>query len=404
MKLWKQSLLSLLVLGGALAAWAAWYPGADEIIGRYGFSNYVSAAIRNARESGAREAASGQQNAGNRPGRNGFSRETLVLVAEVSEGVVNDRLKAIGSGQAARTVAIRPLVDGQIDSIPVVSGAHVEAGDIVLRLDSAEEALAVEQARQALADAEAKALRLGSLLSRNAISSVEVENARSEAINARLALRAAELALSRRTIRAPISGTLGMLAVNAGDYVTTQNDIATIDDREEILVEFFVPERFASAMLQGTPVVAEAIAFPGERFEGAIAAVDNRIDATSRTLRVRARIPNTDERLRAGMSFEISMAFKGETFPLVDPLSVQWDSTGPYVWLVAEGTAERRAVAIVQRNADGVLVRGGVEAGDIVVTEGVQNVRQGARVRIADESPENGVARNRQANPAGNGG
>lgn len=384
MKIWKQLVLSAVVLVAAFAAWVAFYPGAGEILARYGI-NISSGAAGEAQTAGGAPGA-GRPGAGGPPGgrgAGGFSRQALVVVAPAGEGIVNDRLTAIGTGQPVRTVSIRPLVAGQIADIPVSSGAHVAAGDVIVQLDSAEEELAVERARLNVTDAERKATRLESLAERRAISSVEADTARSELTAASVALREAELALARRTVTAPIAGSLGILAVNEGDYVTNQSDIATIDDRSAILVEFYVPERFAAAMTVGKAVSATAIARPGEVFEGEITAVDNRVDEASRTLRVRARIANEQDLLRAGMSFEVRVRFSGETYPAVDPLAIQWDSVGAYVWRVVDGKAERVDVVIVQRNADRVLVKADLAEGDQVITEGVQNVRSGGAVQVA---------------------
>jgi RND family efflux transporter MFP subunit len=374
MNAWKQVLVSVVLVAIAFVGWAKLYPGADTVLARYGIDWFSTAST----DAGAPAGAPA-------PGRRGgFSRQALVVTAEAGTGTVNDRLTAIGTGQAVRTVSIRPLVSGQIAEIPVVSGTHVESGDVILRLDSAEQELDVERARLALGDAERKAERLDSLYAQRAVSSVDLDTARSELSEARVALRGAELALARRTLTAPIAGSLGILSVNVGDYVTTSTDITTIDDRSQILVEFFVPERFAARMTVGKTVMATAIARPGDRFEGEIIAVDNRVDEASRTLRVQARIANEDDLLRAGMSFQVTVRFEGEAYPSIDPLAIQWDSAGSYVWRVGpESRAERVDVAIVQRNADRVLVKAEIAEGDVLVTEGVQNVRPGAAVRIA---------------------
>lgn len=381
MKAWKQLLVSVVLIAVAFVAWAKFYPGADTVLARYGIDWFSTAST----DAGAPEQS------GPPSGRSGgFSREALVVTADAGTGTVNDRLTAIGTGQAVRTVSIRPLVAGQIAEIPVSSGTLVGAGDVILRLDSAEEELDVERARLALGDAERKAERLESLFAQRAVSSVDLDTARSELSEAQVALRSAELALQRRTVTAPIAGSLGILSVNVGDYITTSTDITTIDDRSQILVEFFVPERFAARMTVGKKVTATAIARPGDRFEGEITAVDNRVDEASRTLRVQARIANDEDLLRAGMSFEVTLRFEGETYPSIDPLAIQWDSAGPYVWRVGpENTAERVDVAIIQRNADRVLVKAEIAEGDVIITEGVQSVRPGAAVRIAG-APQGG--------------
>jgi RND family efflux transporter MFP subunit len=378
LKLWKQLLLSLVLIAVAFVTWSWAYPGAHDVLVRNGLeriSLFPPAA------DAAKSGASGAQQAGGQGGGRG-AREAIVVVAPVGEGLVNDKLTAIGTGQAVRSVSVRTLVSGQIAGIPVRPGSKVERGDVLIRLDAAEEELAVERAKLTVADAKAKVDRLQSLVASSAVSSVEADQARNALATAEVALRETELDLARRTVTAPIGGSLGILAVNTGDYVTSQSEIASIDDRSQILIEFFVPERFASGMEVGKQVVASASSRPGERFSGEISAVDNRVDEASRTLRVRAQIANPDDTLRAGMSFEVTIGFEGERWPSVDPLAIQWDSAGAYVWKVADGKGQRVDVAIIQRNSDSVLVKAELEAGDEVVTEGVQSVRPGAAVRI----------------------
>lgn len=382
MKLWKQTLFSLVLIGIAFVTWSWAYPGSHDLLVRNGLQNISLFAPAADADKG--DAAAGQRR-GAQEGRRG-AREAIVIVAPVSEGIVNDKLIAIGTGQAVRSVSVRTLVSGQIAEIPVGPGGKINRGDVLIRLDAAQEELAVERAKLTVNDATAKTTRLQSLVASRAVSSVEADQAQNVLDAAKVALREAELNLARRTVTAPISGSLGILAVNAGDYVTSQSEIASIDDRSQILIEFFVPERFASGMEIGKKVTALASARPGERFIGEISAVDNRVDEASRTLRVRARIANVDDTLRAGMSFEVTIGFEGERWPAVDPLAIQWDSVGAYVWQITDSKARRVDVAIIQRNSDSVLVKADLVTGDEVVTEGVQNVRPGATVRIISGS------------------
>jgi RND family efflux transporter MFP subunit len=125
-------------------------------------------------------------------------------------------------------------------------------------------------------------------------------------------------------------------------------------------------------------------------FSGIVEAVDNRIDAASRTLRIRARIDNTADELRAGMSFNVSMRFAGDKYPAVDPLSVQWDSQGSFVWQVTDQKSHKVRVSIVQRNPDFVLIKADIKDGDAIVTQGLQRVREGGPVRVANEVAANG--------------
>src|SRR5690606_39055626 len=248
--------------------------------------------------------------------------------------------------------------------------------------------IALDRARIALADAEAKLERVKSLRKANTATQVQVTDAELVVGNAELALRDAQLNLDRRSITSPIEGIIGILPVEAGNYVTTDTVVATIDDRSRIKIDFYVPERFAANMAVGGHLTASPVARPEEVFEGTVSAVDNRVDDNSRTLLVQAEIPNSKDTLRAGMSFRVSVTFPGDIFPSVDPLAIQWGTDGAFVWVIRDGKAKRTPVRIVQRNTESVLVAAeDIAPGDTVVTEGVHAVRDGADVLVARAQP-----------------
>ncbi|MCO5162454.1 MAG: efflux RND transporter periplasmic adaptor subunit [Mesorhizobium sp.] len=373
MSFWKQALISLIVLALAFFGWVRFFPGSSEILARWGMDWVPFASVERAPD----------QPAGSGNGQRQRGSQQAVVAATVTEETINDRLSAIGTGRAKQTVAVTPYAAGRMTEMLVTSGATVKAGDIIAKLDDEAERIAVDRARFALDDAIAKQERMQQLRTSNTATSVQVNEAALAVDNARLALRDAELALARRSIPAPISGVVGILPVAAGNYVSTSTEIARIDNRSSILVDFWVPERYASMVDVGMPLSAASVARPGEVYEGKISALDNRIDDQSRTLQVQALLENPNDRLRAGMSFQVTMEFPGDVYPAVDPLAVQWGSGGAYVWLVRDGKAVRTDVKIIQRNTDTVLVQAAISPGDIVVTEGVHAVRNGAPVTIA---------------------
>ncbi len=373
MSFWKQALISLIVLALAFFGWVRFFPGSSDILARWGMDWVPFATVARAPD----------QPAGQGNGQRQRGGQQAVVAATVTEETINDRLSAIGTGRAKQTVAVTPYAAGRMTEMLVTSGATVKAGDLIARLDDETEKIAVDRAKFALDDAIAKQERMQQLRTSNAATSVQVTEAALAVDNARLALRDAELALARRSIPAPISGVVGILPVAAGNYVSTSTEIARIDDRSSILVDFWVPERYAGMVEVGMPLAAASVARPGEVHEGKISALDNRIDDQSRTLQVQALLENPNDRLRAGMSFQVTMEFPGDVYPAVDPLAVQWGSGGAYVWLVKDGKAVRTDVKIIQRNTDTVLVQAAISPGDIVVTEGVHAVRNGAPVTIA---------------------
>ncbi len=261
----------------------------------------------------------------------------------------------------------------------------VKEGDPVAELDAETEKIAVAKAETALKDAQTTRQRIAKLRATNTATEVQVVETELAVANAQLALQDAQLALSRRTVRAPISGIVGILPVNVGNYITAQTSIGRIDDRSKVLIDIWVPERFAPQIKVGQPLTAESTAFPGETYSGEINAVDNMLDEASRTLHVRAEVPNTQDRLRAGMSFSVTVLFPGDRYPSVDPLAIQWGADGSYVWRVEDGVARKIDARIVQRNSTNILIDGPVKQGDLIVTQGVQTVRDDAPVRVKDE-------------------
>jgi RND family efflux transporter MFP subunit len=374
MSSWKQIVAALVILVAAVAAWARFYPGAPEILARWGMDGVIAATPPT-----TESAAAGQS------GRNRAGQVVTIVASPAGTATINDRLQAIGTGRANATVTVNPYSSGRLTELLVQSGTHVEKGDVIAKLDSETEVIARDRAQVAIEDAQSKLDRVKSLRASNAATPVAVADAQVTLANARLALRDAELALERRSVVAPIEGTVGILPIAAGNYVTSQSAIATLDDRSSILVDFWVPERFAAAVKVGAQLSATPLANPNQVYTGTVSAIDNHIDENSRTLLVKATIANPADSLRAGMSFQIGMRFPGDTYPAVSPLAIQWGTDGAYVWAVANGKAKRVPVRIIQRNTETVLIDAPVASGDMVVTEGTQSVSEGGDVRIAGQ-------------------
>ncbi len=376
MTAWKQLSLSFFLLAAGIAVVVAFVPSAAGLLQKAGVPETIVSAISG--DEGAKDEKSGNAaNGGARRGQN----IPLVVTEPVVSGIVNDRLSAIGTGDAIRSVVVMPQAAGTIREILIKSGDRVKQGQVLARLDDDEQIIARGQAEVALKSAVEKSQLYRNI--KSTVSRMDVFDAEIVEQGAKLALQSAELALKRRDIVAPIDGIVGIVPVVIGDNVTTATNIVMLDDRSEILVDYWVPERFANTVKVDQPVEATSVALPGHAFTGAVEAVDNRVDGASRTLRVRARIDNASDVLRAGMSFNVGMRFAGESYPSVDPLAVQWDGAGAHVWRVVDSKSSKVRISVVQRNPDAVLVRGDLHNGDLIVVEGLQRVTEGGEVRFA---------------------
>ncbi|WP_185983562.1 efflux RND transporter periplasmic adaptor subunit [Aureimonas mangrovi] len=385
MALVKQFAVAVLVL---LVAGAAWLR-LDPAPGQYllsddsplpGFLRPVVAAV----------ATSETARIGATPRRDQSQAAQLVTVDPARADVTRDRLQAIGTGEARRTVAIYPDATGIITSVAFRPGEEVEEGEILATLENDAQILAVDRARIALQAARDQAQRFEALAS--SVTAVQVADARRAVDTANLDLRAAEIELGKRTITAPIAGRVGLSPLEVGALVGSQTLIATIDDREQLKVVFNAPEAFVSEIAVGDSLSATPTARTGRVYDGQISALDSRIDEASRTLRTEALIDNSADDLRPGMSFTVDIGFAGNAYVSVLPLAIQWERSGSFVWVVTDGTVSKAPVQIIERNVERVLVASDVlAAGDAVVVEGTQQLREGQAVRTpesVDAPPE----------------
>ena len=381
MRLWKQLLICLVILAVGLGVWVRFVPGAAAVLAGVGVPKTLLAYAAKPADDANQGGANGQGGQNRGGGQTGGA--PLVITQPADTAVVNDRLNAIGNGEAILSVSVTPLATGNLSEILVKSGDRIQKGQVIAKLDSDEQRIAAAQAKVAVDSAREKVERNRKL--GNAVSVAILREAEFAMQAAELALQTAQLDLTRRDIAAPSGGIVGIITAHPGDYVTTSTPIAVIDDRSQILVDFWVPERFSTMVAVGQAVSATAIALPTSELSGVIDAIDNRVDQASRTLRVRARIDNPDDTLRAGMSFSVSVRFPGDTYPTVNPLAIQWSADGSFVWRVQDEKSQRVPVKIIQRNSDKVLVDAKLAKGDALVIEGVQRLRDGGAVRIAGE-------------------
>lgn len=335
----------------------------------------------------------GSASVGEAPGRGGPGRTgggtgaVLVVTEPVSIDEAGDQVRAIGTVAAARSVDLYPQVTAPVEAITFEPGMPVTAGQELVLLERGDQEIAVERATIALADARDALARAEQLARSRTVSEVALSNAQSAVKNAEIELRSAELALSRRIIRAPFSGVVGLSDLSVGDLLTTSMRVATLDDTSALTVAFTVPERFADRMQTGLAVSAVASALPGQPISGALVEVDSRIDQVTRSLAVKARLDDGIEGLKPGMAVTVTASFPSVARLAVPSAALQWDRAGSYVWKIDQNAAKRTGVDVLGRRSGLVLVVGGLEAGDRVVVEGIQRLREGAEVTTAGEGP-----------------
>jgi RND family efflux transporter MFP subunit len=319
-------------------------------------------------------------------GAGGVEQAVPVLVAPVRLEAERTRIEAVGTGRAVRSVTLYPADAGEVVALHFAPGQLVAQGELLLELDHRSEELALELAGVQLKDAQ-QLLRRYEKTGAGAVPASTVDEARTAAEAAAIELRRARVALADRMVRAPFDGHVGLTDIDIGDRIGPDDAITTLDDRSRLLVSFEVPELFLDRVEAGQPVRIATWAERDRPIEGRLVEVGSRIDESSRSFTVRAAVPNTEDRLRPGMSFAITLDLFGRRYPVVPEVAVQWSGDGAYLWVVRDNTAHRIQVRIVQRREGTAMVEAGLEAGEPVVVEGIQRMRDG--LEVAPE-PEEG--------------
>ncbi|WP_418315548.1 efflux RND transporter periplasmic adaptor subunit [Piscinibacter sakaiensis] len=296
-------------------------------------------------------------------------------------------VEAVGTGLALRSASLQPAVAGEVARVRFKAGDRVRAGQPLLelvdrrqRLNLKLAAAKVEQARRLLARYDATA-------GTGAVPGSVIDAARSALQTAEVEQSLAAEALAERTVRAPFDGVVGLAQVDPGDRIAPDDVITVIDDRRRLRLAFDLPEPYLPHVRTGHPVLASSAALGDTVIEGRVQQLDNRLDPATRSLRVRAELPNENDLLRPGMSFTVRLNLPGGMQLQVPDLALQWAREGGHVWVVRDGKAQQVPVQLLRRREGVVLIDGELRAGEPVVVEGVQRLRPGRPVRIVEAAP-----------------
>lgn len=318
----------------------------------------------------------------------GADRAAVVITQPIGFERIQRHVEAVGYAEAKRSVALYPAVNDLVLEVNFKPGQRVKKGDVLVRLDDRQQQVNLERARIQLEDAERTVKRLTTSRQQGAIAQSELDQAITARDLMKVALREAQVAYEDRQVKAPFDGIVGITDVEPGDRITTQTLITTIDQRDQLHIDFNAPEAALELLLLGAELQVRPWANRNTAIPAEIVEVDSRINMTDRTIRVRAAIDNGQDLYRPGMSFRIGLTYYGDNFAVVPESALMWSTDGAYIWLEKEGKAHRVNVNIQQRLAGRILVEGAIQLGDTLIVEGIQSLRHGQAVRdIGAEVP-----------------
>jgi len=364
--------------------------------------------------------------------RSGLNGPLTVGVASVTKGDIPITINALGTVTPLATVTIHPQISGPLVKIAFIEGQMVKRGDLLVQIDPRPYQAAVDQSagqlkrdQAALANAKVDLDRYKTLLAQNSVSdqtyATQVATvAQEEATVAtdRAALEAAQLNLDYCRITSPVPGLVGLRQVDIGNLMQANTTaIVVVTQLQPMSVLFTVPEDSLSNVLQrlrsGQKLAVEAFdrSLTNKISSGTLSNADNEIDTTTGTLKLRAMFDNSKFELFPNQFVNVRLLLDTLHDSIVVPgAAMQQGSSGSYVYVVkADGTVSMRAVTPGPSSGDLISITKGLQAGERVVVDGADQLRDGARVMVpgaaaaaGNAPPDTGQHMHRQGAGAGN--
>lgn len=312
---------------------------------------------------------SGEEGARKRPA-------PAVVVGEVNKVALVSRIEAVGTARANEQADLTSTVTERVARINYNDGQFVRKGAVIAELVRSEQGASLSQSQARLREAELQLERLQKLQEQGFATRARVDEQMAAVEVARAQGAAASSQIGDRVIKAPFSGYLSLRQISVGSVASAGTIIATIVDHSQIKLDFRVPELLLTSVRPGLEIEARAAAYPGEIFRGKVQTVDPLVDIATRTVLVRAILPNPDLRLRPGMLMTVEIKSEPRDTLMVPELAVIREGGRAFVWQVAEDdNATRVKVTTGVRKDGAVEILSGLEAGATIVVDGTVKIR-----------------------------
>ncbi|WP_153773176.1 efflux RND transporter periplasmic adaptor subunit [Pseudomonas sp. MNR3A] len=320
-----------------------------------------------------------------------------VAAAKAEQRQWQERLPAVGSLKALQGVELSLEVAGTVKHLHFDSGQQVKVGQLLLELDSEQEAALLGTAQADLGLAKVDFGRGSQLVGDSAISRGEFDRLTAQYRRNQAVVEQLKASLAKKSMKAPFSGTIGIRQVDVGDYLASGTVIATLQDLSSLYVDFNVPEQALPQLSLGQQVLLQVAAFPGQTFPARLSAINPKVEESTRNLLLRATLANPDGKLLPGMFASLLVLLPDPQLQVVVPESaITYTLYGNSVYVVGEKkaddgqahlVAEQRTVQTGERRDGVVVVRKGLQAGEQVVTAGQLKLSPGAAIRISQDPP-----------------
>ncbi len=301
-------------------------------------------------------------------------------------------MNVIGTMEAVHGVTVSADLPGTVDRIRFESGQFVNAGDVLVELDTRQERaqLSALEAQRDLA--KVNFARMQKLVDEGVISRMEYDQSSAQQRQTEANVGEIRATIERKTIRAPFSGILGIRKVNLGQYLAAGNAIVPLQSLNPIYVDFGVPQQLGGQTRVGSNVRVTSEDLAGQTFIARVTAIDSVVDQTTRNVQVQGTLSNPQGKLKPGMFVQVELRVGASHQAITLPASaISYAPYGDSVFIITDlkdpkGRTYRgvrqQFVKVEASRGDQVAVVSGVHPGDEVVTSGVFKLRNGAAVRV----------------------
>lgn len=311
--------------------------------------------------------------------------EAQVQVTKVGrENYVLD-LSAIGTVRAFESIDISPNVTEAVTGLFFEDGDFVKQGTLLATLSDTEEQAMLASAKATLAEEDREIERLKNLVDSGAVPVARLQERQTMAEIARQKILETQAKMADRRITAPFDGWVGLRRISVGALVSPGTVIAALDKIDVVKIDFSVPETYLDAVKPGIAIVARAAAHSSKDFKGTLAQMDTRVDPITRSVAARAEVPNPDLLLKPGMLVMVKLALEPRASLSMPERALVPLGAKKFVFTLAEGKAKRVEVETGRRKPGYVEVLKGVEEGQVIITDGLVGLQDGAPVKVTAE-------------------
>jgi membrane fusion protein (multidrug efflux system) len=341
-----------------------------------------------ARGPGGAPAGMGMSGRGGPPG---MGRPVPVIVTKVVREEFDDHVEAIGTSAANESITVSAKVTGIIRSLNFDDGQYVERGAEIAAIDAGEQDGRLSAELANLEEQRKDLQRITDLSRSNTVSQSRIDQQVSAVRRAEANVASARARVADYRITAPFSGVLGTRRVSLGALVSPGTVITTLDDISTIKLDFAVPETFLATLRPGLDIEATTSAYAGETFKGQVVSVDSRVDTVTRSVGIRALVPNKDARLKPGMLVVVDLIKDRRESLMLPEQALIPENNKQYVFTIGpDSSAKRVEVTIGRRRVGSVEILAGVAEGDLVVIEGTMELRPGSKAQILNKDKVEG--------------